>query len=210
MVKPLTDFVDELASDSAAPGGGSVAALCGSLSAGLSSMVAALTHPKKGMETQRPRMEEIGVRAQALKDWFLRAVDRDTEAFQALMAALRMPKRTEEEIEARQAAIESTTSGATQVPLEVLKSSVEALELALAVAAEGSINAVSDAGVAGWSARAAAEAASLNVRINVGAITETAVADEFRKAAAAHLDSCRSLAARVAETVDRRMGEGSG
>ncbi len=92
----------------------------------------------------------------------------------------------------------------------MLENSVEALELALAVAAEGSLNAVSDAGVAGWSALAAAEAASLNVRINVGDITETTVAEEFRKAAAAHLESCRSLAARVAETVDRRMSEGSG
>ena len=82
----LTEFADELSTDSPAPGGGSVAALCGSLSASLTAMVAALTWSKKGMQEARPEMQEIGTRAQALKDWFTMAVDLDTEAVHHVLA----------------------------------------------------------------------------------------------------------------------------
>jgi glutamate formiminotransferase/formiminotetrahydrofolate cyclodeaminase len=199
----LTEFADELSSDSPAPGGGSVAALAGSLSAALSSMVAALTWSKAGMESVRPSMKEIGVEGQRLKDWFLEAVDRDTDAFNAVLAAMRLPKKTEEEAAERLAAIEKANQGAARVPLEVVERSVRALEMAVAVARDGNPNSVSDAGVAGACALAAAEGASLNVRINVPNLTDAEVAGELLKEQERLLGRARELAAEVRDTVDR-------
>ena len=198
----LIEFADELSSDSPAPGGGSVAALCGALAAGLAAMVAALTWAKKGMEDARPRMREIGTRAQALKDWFIEAVDRDTEAFKAVIAARRLPKKSNAEKAARLQAIESANQQATRVPLTVLEQAVEALELALGVAADGNSNSASDAGVAGAAALAAAEGAALNVRINLPSLTDRRVAGEIESRQAELLDKARQLAGKVQSTVD--------
>ncbi len=198
----LTEFADELSSDSPAPGGGSVAALCGSLSAALSSMVASLTWSKAGMDSARPAMKETGVAAQALKDWFLEAVDRDTDAFNAVLSAVRLPKKSEEESAARTRAMEVANQGAARVPLEVLESSVRALELALVVAKDGNPSSVSDAGVAGACALAAAEGASLNVRINVPSITDEKVAGELLTRQRELLSRARDLGTRVRTAVD--------
>ena len=198
----LAGFVDELSSESPAPGGGSVAALCGSLSAALSSMVAALTWSKTGMESSRPAMREHGTRGQRLKDWFLAAVDRDTEAFNAVIAAGRLPKKSPEEIARRAASLEVANQGAARVPLEVLEATVEALELARAVAADGNPNSVSDAGVAAACALAAAEGASLNVRINLPSLTDQAVAQDLEARRQLALRHARELAARVGTVVD--------
>jgi len=203
----LTAFADELSTDSPAPGGGSVAALCGSLSAALSSMVAALTWSKKGMEAVRPAMGEIGSDGQALKDWFMDAVDRDTDAFNAVIAARRLPKKTDEEKAAREAAIERANQEATRVPLAVLERAVQALELARRVAAQGNPSSVSDAGVAGAAALAAAEGAALNVRINLPSLTDEAVAGEIRSRQAELAESARKLAAQVASTVDQALDD---
>jgi glutamate formiminotransferase/formiminotetrahydrofolate cyclodeaminase len=164
---PVAAFVDELSSDAPAPGGGSVAALSGGLASALASMVAGLTWSKKGMESLRPEMETLGRRAQDLKDWFVAAIDRDTDAFNAVLAARRLPRKSQEEIETRKAAIGAADLGATVVPLEVLERSVQALELILAVARSGNPTSVTDAGVGGWCGLAAAEGASMNVRINL-------------------------------------------
>ena len=205
VAKTVTGFVDELSSASPAPGGGSVAALCGSLSAGLSAMIAALTFAKKGMEDQRQLMEELGRRAQALKDWFLLAVDRDTDAFNQVLAAMRLPRSTDEELAVRDEALESANQEATRVPLEVLERSVEALELALVVARDGNPSAVTDAGVAGACALAAGEGAALNVRINLGALTDAAWVGSTESAAAGLIERCRALATEVRETVESAL-----
>ncbi len=199
----LTEFADELSSDSPAPGGGSVAALAGSLSAALSSMVAALTWSKAGMESARPAMKETGVEGQRLKDWFLEAVDRDTDAFNAVLAAMRLPKKTPEETAIRAAAVEKANQGAARVPLEVVERSVRALELALVVARDGNPNSVSDAGVAGACALAAAEGASLNVRINVPNLTDLEVGGELLAEQERLLGRAHELAGEVRDTVDR-------
>jgi glutamate formiminotransferase/formiminotetrahydrofolate cyclodeaminase len=201
------EFADELSSDSPAPGGGSVAALCGSLSAALASMVAALTWTKKGLEDRRPKMKELGTRAQALKDWFVVSVDRDTEAFNAILAARRLPKKTEEEQAARLAALERANQEATRVPLDVLERSVEALELALGVAGDGLPASASDAGVAGACALAAAEGAALNVRINLPSITDADAARQLANAQEKLLGRARDLAEQVRAVVDRVLGE---
>jgi glutamate formiminotransferase/formiminotetrahydrofolate cyclodeaminase len=206
----LIEFAEELSSDSPAPGGGSVAALCGSLSAALSSMVAALTWAKKGMADKRPAMKRIGERGQALKDWFVNAVDADTEAFNAVLAARRLPKKSEEEKKSRLEAIELANQTATRVPLEVLEKCVVALDLADGVAAEGNPNSVSDAGVAGACALAAAEGAALNVRINLPSLTDDKVAGEIGASLIELLDSARAKAKGVSATVDRVLEETAG
>jgi glutamate formiminotransferase/formiminotetrahydrofolate cyclodeaminase len=198
----LDAFADELSSDSPAPGGGSVAALCGALSASLSSMVAALTWSKSGMESSRPAMQELGREAQGLKDWFLAAVDRDTDAFNAVLAASRMPKKTPEEIASRKAGLDAANLGAASVPLEVLGASVRALEMSLVVARDGNPNSVSDAGVAAGCALSAAEGAALNVRINVPSIEDRAAAEKLLAGQRELVAKARDLAAKVAATVD--------
>ena len=201
----LIDFADELSSDSPAPGGGSVAALCGSLSAGLSSMVAALTWTKKGMEGARPAMQAAGVAGQALKDWFVGAVDRDTEAFNAVIATRRLPKKTDAQKAARLEAIERANQEATRVPLAVLERTIEALDLAGRVARDGNPNSASDAGVAGACALAAAEGAALNVRINLPSLTDRQVAAELDSSQSRLLEKARALATQVLTTVNTQI-----
>jgi glutamate formiminotransferase/formiminotetrahydrofolate cyclodeaminase len=165
-------FTELLSTDAPAPGGGSVAALCGALSGALASMVASLTHGKKGYEDTNEEMDRIGVEAQGLKDEFLADVDRDTEAFNRVMDAMRLPKKTDEDKTARTEAIETATKEATLVPLGVLRRTERVVELAEGVVRHGNRNSVSDAGVAALTARTAAEGAYLNVRINLPGIED--------------------------------------
>jgi len=180
----LRGFADELSMDSPAPGGGSVAALCGALSAGLAAMVANLTVGKKGYESVRGDMVDTAVRAQALKDSLLEAVDRDTRAFNKVMEAFRLPKTTPEQAEEKDRAVEAANKDATLVPLEVLEKAVEAVRLARTAAAEGNRNSISDAGVAGLTAQAAGDGAYDNVLINLQGIKDAGFADRTRRKAA--------------------------
>jgi glutamate formiminotransferase/formiminotetrahydrofolate cyclodeaminase len=168
----LRAFTDEVSMDSPAPGGGSVAALCGALSAALSSMVANLTYGKKGYEGSGEGMKRVAVRAQELKDELLRAVDLDTRAFNKVIEAFRLPKGTEDQNREREAAVEDASKEAALVPLGVLAAAAELIELAETVARKGNRNSVSDAGVAGLTAQAAGEGAYYNVRINLPGIKD--------------------------------------
>jgi glutamate formiminotransferase/formiminotetrahydrofolate cyclodeaminase len=185
----LREFADELSMDSPAPGGGSVAALCGALSAALAAMVANLTVGRKEYDGVRADMVATAVKAQALKDALLDAVDRDTRAFNKVMEALRLPKTTAEQAAEKDRAVEEANKEATLVPLEVLGMSVEAVSLAAVAAGKGNKNSVSDAGVAGLAGQAAGEGAYYNVLINVpgikdGKFVDDALrrADRFKKA----------------------------
>lgn len=200
-------FADELASQSPAPGGGSVASLCGSLSASLSAMVAALTQGKKGYEQQQAELAEVAAKGHRVKDEFLLDVDRDTDAFNALMAAMRMKKKTDEEKSARNEAICKATEGATLVPLGVLERSVPALELAEIVAERGNRNSLSDAGVAALSARTCAEGAYYNVLINLQNLEPSDFTRETRAKAEAALKKARALSDRVTAQVERKLRE---
>ncbi len=180
----LRGFADELSMDSPAPGGGSVAALCGALSAALASMVANLTVGKKGYEAVRGDMIATAVRAQALKDALLDAVDADTRAFNKVMEAFRLPKTTPEQAEEKDRAVEEANKEATLVPLDVLEKAVEAVGLAKAAAAKGNKNSVSDAGVAGLTGQAAGEGAYYNVLINLAGIKDAKFSDQVRRRAA--------------------------
>jgi glutamate formiminotransferase/formiminotetrahydrofolate cyclodeaminase len=179
----LREFANELSMDSPAPGGGSVAALCGALSAALSAMVANLTVGKKGYEDVREEMIATAVTAQEIKDGLLEAVDRDTRAFNKVMEAFRLPKTTPEQSVEKERAVEAANKEATLIPLEVLDKAVKALALARMAAAKGNKNSVSDAGVAGLVGQAAGEGAYYNVLINLAGIKDAKfVADVRRRA----------------------------
>ena len=180
----LRAFADELSMDSPTPGGGSVAAYCGALSAALSSMVSNLTVGKKGYEDVGAEMASVAVTAQALKDDLLGAVDRDTLAFNKVMEALRLPKTTPEQAREKEAALEEATKEATLVPLEVLEKSVEAVRLAKAVASRGFKSSASDAGVGGLAGAAAGEGAYYNVLINLPGIKDGQFRTKVREQAA--------------------------
>ncbi|MEO0199108.1 MAG: glutamate formimidoyltransferase [candidate division WOR-3 bacterium] len=168
----IEEFVDELSSESPAPGGGSVSALSGALSAALVSMVANLTFGKKGYEEITPEMEEISRKAQELKDTLLRIIDEDTKAFNNVMAALSLPKKTEEEKRIRDEAIEKANKEATLVPLKVMDLSIELIDIASKVAEKGNKNALSDAGCALLQARSSCQGAYFNVLINLQGIKD--------------------------------------
>ncbi|MEO0286612.1 MAG: glutamate formimidoyltransferase [candidate division WOR-3 bacterium] len=168
----IEEFVDELSSESPAPGGGSVSALSGALSAALVSMVANLTFGKKGYEEVTPEMEEISRKAQELKDTLLRIIDEDTKAFNNVMAALSLPKKTEEEKRIRDEAIERANKEATLVPLKVMDLSIELIDIASKVAEKGNKNALSDAGCALLQARSSCQGAYFNVLINLQGIKD--------------------------------------
>jgi glutamate formiminotransferase/formiminotetrahydrofolate cyclodeaminase len=170
-------FADTLASDAPAPGGGSTAALCGALSAALAAMVSNLTYGKNEYHEVWEEMEEIGLRAQKGKEWYLSAIDRDTDAFNALMNSIRMPNSSAEEKEIRNTALEQATKNATIVPLEVLEKTLEISPLLKLVAERGNPNSVSDAGVGAHCLRSCAESAALNVKINLPGIKD----ENFKK-----------------------------
>ena len=186
------DFVDEVSSESPAPGGGSVAALAGSLCAALSAMVANLTVGKPGYEKVWPEMSDLAEKGQSIKDRLVKAVDDDTNAFNDLMEAMRLPKATPEQKAVREKAMEEGYKKAEAVPLQTAKTCLEAMEISLTAAQKGNVNSASDAGVAALMARAGVEGAVLNVLINLGSIKD----QEFRKR---HVSECHELNGRAAQ-----------
>ena len=199
----LREFANELSTDSPAPGGGSTAALCGALAASLASMVANLTVGKKGYQNVQDKVKEIAVKGQALKDEFLNAVDLDTQAFNNLMAAYRMMSKSDEQ--KIEKAVEEATKQATLVPMNVLERSVETLELAKEAALYGNKNSISDAGVAGLSAQAAAEGAYYNVRINLPNIQDKEFKSKTRKEADSLKKKSEKLIREVKEIIEKEL-----
>jgi glutamate formiminotransferase/formiminotetrahydrofolate cyclodeaminase len=201
----VKDFTNELSRNSPAPGGGSVAALAGGLSAALTSMVAALTHNKKGYERHNAEMEGVGVEAQKVKDFMLKAIDDDTLAFNKVMASFGMPKGTEAEKAARAAAVEEATKGATLVPLSVLEKTIEAVKISKVVAEDGNQNSLSDAGVSALMARAGAHGAYYNVLINLRSLTDKKWAEAVRKKADSALTEVDKTANEVQKIVNDKL-----
>lgn len=167
----LNDFLSELASDSPTPGGGSVAALAGALAASLGSMVCNLTIGKKKYAGVEAEMSELLAKTETLRLELAQLIDEDAMAFDKVMAAIRMPKETDEERARRAAAMQTALVDAATVPFAAMEKCVEVAALAREAAVKGNANAVSDAGVAALMARAGAHAARLNVLINLGSIS---------------------------------------
>ncbi len=164
--KTLIDFADTTASESPAPGGGSVSAYVGALGVALGTMVANLSAGKKGWEKQTAYFSDWADKGQAIKDKLIYLVDEDTNAFNAIITAVRMPKATDEEKEQRKIAMREATRYAIQIPLEVMKTAYEAFDLVEAMVEKGNVNSISDAGVGGLCLKTAIYGAYLNVKIN--------------------------------------------
>jgi len=162
----LTDFADETASESPAPGGGSIAAYVGSLGASLATMVANLSSHKKGWDERWEEFSSWAEKGKQYKDELLRLVDADTKAFNQIMSAMSLPKVSEEEKTVRKKAIQEATKLAIEIPFKVMQASYDSMEVIKAMAETGNPNSVSDAGVGALCARSAVMGAFINVRIN--------------------------------------------
>ncbi|MBK8885011.1 MAG: glutamate formimidoyltransferase [Saprospiraceae bacterium] len=181
--KNLIDFANETASESPAPGGGSISAYVGALGISLGTMVANLSSHKVGWDDKVDYFSDIADEGQKLKDTLLDLVDADTHAFNKIMDAIRMPKVSDEEKVARKAAMHAATVGAIEVPLKVMKVSLDSMNILKEMAEKGNPNSVSDAGVGALCARTAVEGAALNVKINCSGFDDKAyVADALAKA----------------------------
>ena len=174
-------FINETASSSPAPGGGSIAALNAASSAALITMVANLTLGKEKYAAVEGDMKEVAAKAGALKDDFLALIDEDSNAFNKIMAAFKLPKDTDEAKKARSAAIQEATKGAALVPFKVGQKANELFALAEEVITKGNQNAITDGAVAAMNARAAVRGAFLNVKINLGSIKDGLFVEDLQK-----------------------------
>ena len=172
-------FAHETSRESPAPGGGTISAYMGALGAALGTMVANLSSHKPGWDDQWEKFSQWADKGQELMTELLHLVDEDTEAFNRIMAAFGLPKKTEEDKAARSQAIQEATLYATQVPLHTMQASFRAFDICRAMAEEGNPNSVSDAGVGALAARAAVLGAGLNVKINAGSLKDREVADKL-------------------------------
>jgi formiminotetrahydrofolate cyclodeaminase len=172
MRSTIQPFLEELASDAPAPGGGSAGAAAGAMGAALVSMVCNLTIGKEKLATLENELKEVLAKSEALRAELTQLVVDDTEAFNMVMAAFRRPKETDTEREARRAAIQAATKQATLVPLATIRACAGVIELSRVVAEKGNPNAASDAGAAASCAQAGLKAAALNVLINLPSIKD--------------------------------------
>lgn len=190
-----TGFAEETASESPAPGGGSISAYMGSLAAALGTMVANLSSHKPGWDARWEFFSEWADKGQAMMSQLIHLVDEDTNAFNKIMAVFAMPKGTAEEKAARAKAMQDATLYATQVPLQTMKASFVTFGIIRAMAVEGNPNSVSDAGVGALAARAAVLGAGLNVKINAAGLKDRTVADALvAEANQLIADACREEA----------------
>jgi glutamate formiminotransferase/formiminotetrahydrofolate cyclodeaminase len=171
-----SDFADETASESPAPGGGSISAYMGALGAALGTMVANLSAHKPGWDDQWEYFSDSAEKGREIMSRLMTLVDKDTEAFNEIMAVFAMPKSTPEEKAARAAALEVATIHAAEVPLQTMKAAFEAFDLLEAMAREGNPNSASDVGVGALAVRSAILGAQLNVKINAAGIKDRTVA----------------------------------
>ena len=173
------EFADETASESPAPGGGSISAYLGALGAALATMVANLSSHKAGWDDRWQEFSDWAVSGQQKKDELLLLVDEDTNAFNKVMDAFGLPKTTEEEKATRTAAIQDATKYATEIPLRTMERTFDTFEIIKAMAEHGNPNSVSDAGVGALCARSAVMGAYLNVKINAAGLRDRAFAEEI-------------------------------
>jgi len=194
----LEEFLERVASNTPTPGGGTVSAICGAMSASLSRMVANLAVGKQGYEAVQGDLVSIESRGKDLQRRFLDLADLDAKAYDGVVAAMRLPKAGDADRATRKEAMQAAYKRATEVPMETVRACVEALELARLAAEKGNRNAITDAGVAAILAQAAMRGAALNVKVNLAAISDAA----WREAAETELDSLLKRGAELAHRLD--------
>ena len=198
-------FADETSRESPAPGGGTISAYMGALGAALGTMVANLSNHKAGWDARWEEFSNWADKGQKIQAELMTLVDEDTEAFNRIMEAFGLPKKTEEEKAARSAAIQAATLFATQVPLHTMQASFKVFELCKAMAEEGNPNSVSDAGVGVLAARAAVLGAGLNVKINASGLKDHETADKLVGEANELIKKANELEAEIMKIVEEKL-----
>ena len=199
------DFAIETASESPAPGGGSISAYMGALGAALGTMVANLSAHKRGWDDRWEEFSKIAEEGQMVMNDLLALVDEDTAAFNKIMDVFAMPKGTEAEKAARAEAMEAATLYATQVPLRTMQTAMRAMPVLKAVAEKGNPASASDAGVGALAARAAVRGADMNVRINAAGLKDRAVAEQLINEAASLVSQAEDAEKEILETVNQNI-----
>lgn len=199
-------FAEETASESPAPGGGSISAYMGALGAALGTMVANLSSHKAGWDDRWEEFSQWAEQGQTVMAELLHLVDEDTEAFNRIMAVFAMPKTTDEEKAARSAALQVATLYATEVPLRTMKAAERVLPIVKAMAEQGNPNSVSDAGVGALAARSAVLGARLNVRINAAGLKDRAKAEALIAEADAIAERVVAAEQEVLKIVETKIG----
>ncbi|MCF8244342.1 MAG: glutamate formimidoyltransferase [Saprospiraceae bacterium] len=203
--KSLRAFANETAKDSPAPGGGSISAYVGALGASLGTMVANLSAGKRGWDDRLEEFSAWAEKGQAIKDSLLKLVDEDTNAFNQIMAAFRLPKETAEEKAARKAAIQAATRYAIEAPMRTMEAAFAVFELAEAMVKDGNPNSVSDAGVGALCARAAVMGAWMNVKINAVSLADKELAADFIQKAEAIVRQANEWEQKIVKMVEEKM-----
>ena len=203
--KKISNFLDELASNSPTPGGGSVAALAGALGAALISMVGNLTVGKKKYEDVEEDIKKILSSSEKLRYELSQLIEEDVKVFNNFMATYKMPKETEDEKKVRAEKIQESLIEAAKVPLRVAYKCLDILSLSKEVAEKGNVNVVSDAGVAVLMAEAALESAILNVKINLKMIKDEKVKTELSSSIKELLLKEKGQKEKVLKIVEERM-----
>ncbi|MGM9846113.1 MAG: glutamate formimidoyltransferase [Muribaculaceae bacterium] len=199
-------FAEETASESPAPGGGSISAYMGALGAALATMVANLTAHKRGYDDRWEQYSDVAERGQELMETLLHLVDEDTAAFNRIMDVFAMPKATDAEKAARAQAMEAATLYATQVPLRTMETAALAFEVIRAMAQDGNLASVSDAGVGALAARAAVRGAFLNVKINAAGLADKEAARALIERGAQIEAEAAAAEAAILEIVNAKIG----
>lgn len=205
----LSAFANETASESPAPGGGSIAAYLGVLGASLGTMVANLSSHKRGWDDQWEEYSEWAEKGQAYKTTLLKLVDEDTQAFNKIMEAYGLPKGTNEEKDARLKAIQNATKGAIEIPYKVMETALNSMEVMKAMAEKGLPASISDAGVAALCARSAVLGALLNVKINTSDLTDKGYVEDILKRAEKLQHKAIKKEQEILELVENRLNSTS-
>jgi len=201
----VSDFSDETASESPAPGGGSVSAYMGSLGAALGTMVANLSSHKRGWDDRCAEFSEWAEKGMAAQSELNRLVDEDTDAFNKIMDAFKMPKQTDEEKAARKQAIQDATKNAIMVPFQIMETAHKSLEVIKAMAETGNPNSVSDAGVGALAVRSAVKGAYLNVKINSQDLNDNDFVNDILKKAQKIVEDTEKQEKKILEIVEEKM-----
>jgi len=201
----LREFANETASESAAPGGGSTAAYVGALGVSLATMVANLSSHKRGWDDKWAYFSEWAEKGQQLKDALLQLVDEDTNAYNSILEAFRLPKGTDAEKRIRHEAIQAATQRAMEVPFQTLKLAVESLDVIKAMAEHGNPNSATDAGVGALCARAAAYGAYLNVKTNIPGLEDKSYGEQILQAAETYIKRVEEAEQEILQIVHLKM-----
>ncbi len=197
----LRDFADETASESMAPGGGSISACVGALGVSLGTMVANLSAHKRGWDNRWQEFSDWAVQGQRYKDALLELVDEDTRAFNQIIAAFRLPRETDQEKAERRTAIDAATRTAIEVPFRVMQIALESMDVIRAMAETGNPASASDAGVGALCARAAVRGAFLNVQTNAADLRDAEYVSEKLTAGQQRVDRAAELEQEILQIV---------